>query len=90
VSASPSALISQFHTNCTYRNLTGGVFNAATLTEGNNAACFGMQVLLAGAPSALKGILKPAISLLGCPQLSGYNTATFEQFPGYSFTGGNQ
>jgi hypothetical protein len=49
-----------------------------------------MQVLLAGAPSALKGILKPAISLLGCPQLSGYNTATFEQFPGYSFTGGNQ
>jgi len=42
-----------------------------------------MQVLLAGAPSALKGILQPAISLLGCQQLSGFDTATFEQFPGY-------
>jgi hypothetical protein len=45
-----------------------------------------MQVLLAGAPSALKGVLQPAIGLLGCPQLSSYDTATFEQFPGYSLT----
>jgi hypothetical protein len=86
VSASFAALPSEFHADRAHRNLTGGIYNAATLAEGNNAACFGMQVLLAGAPSALKGVLQPAIGLLSCPQLSSYDTATFEQFPGYSLT----
>jgi hypothetical protein len=70
-----------------YRNLTGGAYNAETLGENNNAACFGLQVLYAGSPSALTTLLKPAISLLGCPQLNGYNNAVYEQFPGYSKAG---
>jgi hypothetical protein len=65
-----------------YSNLTGGVYNAETLGENNNAACFGLQVLYVGSPSALTTLLKPAISLLGCPQLNGSNNAVYEQFPG--------
>lgn len=68
----------------TNRDLTGGVFNAATLIEGNNAACFGLNALLIATPSLLSSVLKPALTLLGCPQLSGFNEEAFSKFPGFS------
>lgn len=76
--------------------LTGGLFNAATLLEGNNLICFWYQILQAviphGARSQLldvyaeldKTFRLPAISGLGCPQLTKYDKSLFDQFPGYA------
>jgi len=50
-------------------NLTGGVYNGATLLEGNNLPCFLFSSLLAAAPDVLKGgysdISQPMGTLLG-------------------------
>lgn len=77
-------------------DLTGGVFNTATLLEGNNALCFALQAVNTASPDILRGLLgnileavskltdalNPLISTLGCPQLAKYDTTLFKQFPG--------
>lgn len=79
-------------------NLTGGVFEATTLLEGNNLECFALQTLLAAAPDLLGGDfvdIKKAtatlndkiIQLIGnaaCPQLQSINSKLFEKYPGYT------
>ena len=78
-------------------NLTAGVYNAQTLLEGNNAACFGFQSAVLAAPDLLKGLvsdvtgavgkiadaLSGGLAPLGCPQLEKYDDTALEQFPGY-------
>lgn len=77
-------------------NLTGGVYNAQSLREGNNLWCFAMQLSAGTAPDVLKPLFsvldKPlalmraatskATSALGCPQLSDIDDSQFDQFPG--------
>ncbi|TVY23957.1 Aromatic peroxygenase [Lachnellula hyalina] len=81
-------------------DITEGVFNAATLTQGNNLACFSMQFLAQAAPDLIKGsgvisdilgavtrltgAVSTAISGLSCPQLTQIDESQFDQFPGYS------
>ncbi|CZR61858.1 uncharacterized protein PAC_11755 [Phialocephala subalpina] len=79
------------------KNLTGGVFDGATLLQGNNLECFVFQAVLQAAPDLLEGLeLSLLNSLVGslnkavggilsgvtCPNLQTYDTAQFSQFPG--------
>jgi len=78
--------------------LTNGVFNAATLFEGNNALCYGLQVSTSLAPDILSGLytdidpamdkLGPVITnvtdALGCPTLNNINKEQFAKYPGYT------
>jgi len=73
------------------------VFNATTLLEGNNLACFVYQAASLAAPDILKGlyadITKPlamlsnatenALSGLECPQLASIDAGQFGRYPGY-------
>jgi hypothetical protein len=78
-------------------DLTGGVFNAETLFEGNNLMCFAFQAVSAAAPDILKGLFGDVLAAvqklsgalnnavlgpLGCPELYKYDKALFEKFPG--------
>jgi hypothetical protein len=77
-------------------DLTGGVFNAETLLEGNNAMCFAFQAVNSAAPDILKGLLgnvvlavqklmdalNPVLSTLGCPQMAKYDKSLLSKFPG--------
>jgi len=77
-------------------DLTGGVFNGASLLEGNNGACFLYQAALAGMPSAavpalgeLGSVLGwaldqfgPAMKALECPQLASFDNCTYHPFGG--------
>lgn len=79
-------------------NLTGGVYNAQTLAQGNNAACFALQFAQQAAPDVLKGLLSTlsnALSVLNnelggvlsglqCPQLKSIDTSQLAQYPGAS------
>ncbi|KAL6707356.1 hypothetical protein ACN47E_004135 [Coniothyrium glycines] len=81
-------------------DLTGGAFNLATLSEGNNGACFLLQATLAGMPSVASPLLGtvgslvgwvtqqlgPLNSKLGCPQLANFNNQLFNKFPGASYS----
>ncbi|KAL3424168.1 oxidase [Phlyctema vagabunda] len=83
-------------------DLTGGVFNAATLAEGNNAACFAYQFAQQAAPDLLKlqfssvtgplGQLNDAFSKvlagLSCPQLKAIDDSQLAAFPGSKGTVG--
>ncbi|KAG9249323.1 hypothetical protein BJ878DRAFT_579585 [Calycina marina] len=76
--------------------LTGGVFNTATLAEGNNAFCFAFQFAQQVAPDLLKGLFsavtKPldqlsgaistVLAALSCPQLEPIDCAQFSHYPG--------
>lgn len=78
---------------------TGGVYNGATLLQGNNLACFGFQAVeaarvaqlgtLAGAlVTLLDTVLAPIKSVtssLTCPQLAKYDYSYLEVFPGYKY-----
>ncbi|KAJ7024073.1 hypothetical protein C8F04DRAFT_1303402 [Mycena alexandri] len=78
-------------------NLTGGVFNTASLLEGDNAACFVFQALQILVPDALSGlagvvgvivsklldVLGPLLAGLTCPKLTTMNREILEQYPGY-------
>lgn len=80
-------------------DLTGGVYNAQTLLEGNNLGCFAFQAAQQGIPDALEGLvsnLGPIIALvdqyistvlteLDCPALTTFNQSAFHQFPGYTY-----
>lgn len=77
-------------------NITGGVFSAETLLQGNNAMCFAFQAVSSVAPDILRGlvgnvllavqkltdVLTPIVDELGCPQLAKFDTSSFSQFPG--------
>ncbi|EHL00900.1 hypothetical protein M7I_3295 [Glarea lozoyensis 74030] len=77
-------------------DLTGGVFNADTLLEGNNAVCYIFQLAEQMAPDVLKGILtdvtRPMDMLTqgitqvlkpyNCPVLQDIDKSQFAQFPG--------
>ena len=80
-------------------NLTGGVYNAQTLLQGNNLLCFAFQAAQQGIPSVLSGIVSniapvvallnqwvsPVTSLLDCPALLTFNQSAFNQYPGYQY-----
>ncbi|KAL8702424.1 MAG: hypothetical protein Q9201_004399 [Fulgogasparrea decipioides] len=82
--------------------LTKGVFNAATLAQGNNLQCFIFQLIQAETPGLLTGVyedvtkaLQPLVDNiagnlkgLGCPQLMGIDRSQYEKFPGYKKSGG--
>jgi len=77
-------------------DLTGGVFNGATLLEGDNLACFVFQSLQQATPDLLKGVLvdatnailrlnretKSLLAPLTCPKLKKFDRSQFEKFPG--------
>lgn len=79
-------------------DLTGGVFNATGLLEGNNLSCFVYQAAQQGAPDILKTLYSDvgealaildnatnnALAGLGCPQLESIDESQFAQFPGYT------
>lgn len=79
-------------------NLTGGVYNAQNLLQGNNLACFGFQAAIQFAPDLLQGevsdvtdavneltsSLGSSLTTLGCPTLQSIDESQFAQFPGYS------
>jgi hypothetical protein len=78
--------------------LTKGVFDASTLTQGNNLACLVFQVVQAEAPNFLTSLysdvtkaLQPLtqnissiLDGLSCPQLNGIDTSQYTKFPGYN------
>ncbi|CAO1601084.1 hypothetical protein XANCAGTX0491_004748 [Xanthoria calcicola] len=77
--------------------LTKGVFNGATLAEGNNLQCFIFQLIQAEAPGLVTGLyedvtkaLQPltdsisgALGGLGCPQLMELDRSQYEKYAGY-------
>ncbi|XP_044724545.1 peroxidase, family 2 domain-containing protein [Hirsutella rhossiliensis] len=79
-------------------NLTGGVYNAQNLAQGNNAACLGFQLIQLLTPDIVKGLysllsqplarlndaLGNALYPLNCPQLQEIDTDRLNQFPGAS------
>ncbi|KJX98620.1 hypothetical protein TI39_contig401g00002 [Zymoseptoria brevis] len=80
-------------------NLTGGVYDATTLFQGNNFACFAFQLLEQGIPdfaSKALNALDPVTSLvnkyigpvtggLGCPQLAQFDNGVFDKYPGRKY-----
>ena len=79
-------------------NLTGGVFTAGNLLQGNNLACFGFEASLQEAPDILSGLFSDITSALaqlgsavnaatnglGCPKLNEIDKTQFAKYPGYS------
>lgn len=79
-------------------NLTAGVFNAETLTKGNNLFCYAMQLTIQGIPDIISGLftdvnaavdklgsaLNAATNSLGCPTLNNIDKDQFNQYPGYT------
>ena len=72
-------------------NLTGGLYNAQTFLEGDNAACFAYQFSTQAKPDIALGVLTSltnavgkVTSALSCPQLESIDEAQLEQFPGYT------
>lgn len=79
-------------------DLTGGVFNAATLLEENNALCFALELTIQATPDILSGlftdidaaedllgtVINTATDTLGCPVLNEIDKGQFNQFPGYT------
>lgn len=80
-------------------NVTGGVYNAKTLFEGNNFSCFFVQNLQQGIPLALQdGVndvgaavellgkyLGPIADKLSCPQVSKYDPSVLNSYKGYPY-----
>lgn len=81
-------------------DITGGVFNSASLAQGNNLACMAMQYAVQASPdliqcskvlgsaasaiSALTSQLGSSIASLSCPQLKEIDNTQFDKFPGYT------
>ena len=80
-------------------DLTGGVYDAVTLLEGNNFGCFAFQAVQQIIPDALQGLVgdlgalielvgqyvDPVLSELECPALTTFNSTALEGFPGYKY-----
>lgn len=83
-------------TGVSVADLTGGVFDATTLFQGNNFFCFAFQLAQQGLPAFVKGPLNivnqvtglvsqyfnPLLSGLQCPQLGQYDQGLFNNYPG--------
>ncbi|KUJ08333.1 Cloroperoxidase, partial [Mollisia scopiformis] len=81
-------------------NLSGGVYDAQDLFQGDNLACFSFSVLQEGIPDFLSNTLNsmsavtslinqyfgPIVGGLNCPQIQGQSTGLFNQFPGYKYS----
>lgn len=74
-------------------SITGGVFNAENLLEGNNLACFLLQASVTNQPGLVEGALdfylkqiSPMLADLGCEQLS-FEEGNIGEFPGASYKG---
>lgn len=72
-------------------DLTGGVFNAENLVQGNNLACYFYQLIKIGYPTGLasalaklNNFLAPLLTSLGCPQLD-FDGDQLSQFPGAGY-----
>lgn len=79
-------------------NLTGGVYNAQSLLQGNNLGCFALQFAQEAAPDLLKGIFSDignavaklntaignALSPLSCPELKSIDQSQLGKFPGFA------
>ncbi|KAL1795540.1 hypothetical protein ACET3X_005764 [Alternaria dauci] len=72
-------------------DLSGGVFNSASLLEGNNLGCFVYQTssqakpdILIGPLTALTSIVGRLVGQLGCPQMATVDKRLLQQFPGYT------
>lgn len=77
-------------------DLTGGVYNLQSLSQGDNAICFAFQNAQLAAPDLLKGlfssITKPLSQLnaaigkvfatLSCPELRAIDNSQFAKYPG--------
>ncbi|KAE9397477.1 Cloroperoxidase [Gymnopus androsaceus JB14] len=78
-------------------DITGGVYNAQTLLEGNNLACFVLELVVMALPTpvgALVGLISqlldavnPILEQFTCPKLLEINESVLEQFPGWSGPG---
>jgi hypothetical protein len=80
-------------------DLTGGVYNAQNLLQGNNLGCFAFQAAQQGIPSVLSKIvsnigpvvdlvnkyINPVTQALNCPALTKFDQSLFNQFPGYTY-----
>jgi len=78
-------------------DLTGGVFNGATLLESNNLMCYVMQLAVQQLPDILSGLftdvnpsqdllgteLNSLTNSLGCPKLNNIDKGQFDKYPGY-------
>lgn len=78
-------------TGVNLENLTGGLFNLASLAEGNNLGCFVFQLAAQAKPDILLGALTPLLDIVGqiiqplsCPQLEKIDESQLEAFPGYT------
>ncbi|OQO04752.1 hypothetical protein B0A48_09675 [Cryoendolithus antarcticus] len=81
-------------------DLSGGVYHAETLFQGNNFACFAFQLMQQGIPDFLNNAILDLGTVtsfinkyvgsymggLGCPQLGQYDLGLFDQFPGYKYS----
>lgn len=81
------------------RNLTGGLYDAQTLLQGNNLGCFAFQAAQQGIPAALKGLvsdlapvlslvnqyISPVTQLLNCQALTTFDQSALNQYPGASY-----
>ncbi|KAJ5054164.1 uncharacterized protein L3040_000446 [Drepanopeziza brunnea f. sp. 'multigermtubi'] len=83
------------------KDISGGVFNATTLLQGNNLACFVLQGVQAATPSILSGlvstlslsnilqllgsVINPAVASLTCPSMSTIYTSQLNQCPGRNY-----
>jgi hypothetical protein len=77
-------------------NLSGGLLNAETLLQGDNAVCFAFQTLQQAVPDIVKDLgslltgllgqldsqIANALSSLSCPELNKYDASAFDPFPG--------
>lgn len=71
-------------------SLTGGIFNAQTLLQGNNLACFVYQLAAQAKPDILGGVLNSLTDAVGqiigglsCPKLEKIDTEELKKYPGY-------
>ncbi|KAJ3712560.1 hypothetical protein DFJ43DRAFT_1008467, partial [Lentinula guzmanii] len=81
-------------TGVDFADLTGGVFNATTLLEGNNLGCFLLQGVVLALPTGvaglvgvldqLEGTVNPLLKEWNCPQLEEINQSLLENYPGFS------
>lgn len=80
-------------------DLTGGVYNSQTLTQGDNSFCFASQFIqqvapdmltcssvigdVTGAVSSLTSGISQAVPNIACPKLTKPLAGQFDKFPGY-------
>ena len=78
-------------------NLSNGVFNAASLTQGNNLECFTFQLVQSEAPGLVTSLYKDVTAAvaplaaninknlagLNCPQLVSVDESQYNKYPGY-------